>query len=263
MAADIPTSEPFEPERDERSQRERRAERHRARERADLPKRAMKTVVIGAIVVLAVAGAAWGLPKLADLGTDKCVMKNAHEHASFYVFDNMTRVRFNHPNFDLGGGANRNAYLPMKAHLHQDSAGEDWMLHLEYGCSTLGQFFGYLGADLKPGRFQLDQDLHERRVLQDDTNHTLSFYLWKPDRPNDKVNGNWTLFPDLHNHQMRQYEKALIVYGNYTEVELASLEAQVPAAAEGGSIRDTPATGTLATLAAASLALVVWRRRET
>lgn len=207
-----PVSPADEPER-RMTARERRAERVRKGERKKLPAKALKNAALVVVVVLVLAGAVYGVNKLNTLAPS-CALQSSHEHATFYIYDNGELLHFKHPKFNMQGSGV--GVLPGKMHMHQPV---DDQLHLEFGCGPFGQFFDYTGMELRPGYLKLDEELHGGKVLQDQGNQTLKMYLFEPDMDNVPL-GNWTLKPDLHKHQLRDCERALITYGNQTDQQI-------------------------------------------
>ena len=190
-----------------------RADSFQKRERRDRVFTRVKLAAVGVAAIIVLSGGVWGASKLASLGPEKC---NFHEHASFRVFDEGQQLSFQHPRFDM-----RN--MAMKAHMHQPN---DYQVHLEGGCANVKTFFSLMGMSLKPGYLKLDTELHVGKVLRDEGNLTLRFFLMTPD-------GNWTEKPDLPNHQLRDQQRALITYGNLTFEEIARQRGLVPGTGGG------------------------------
>lgn len=165
---------------------------------------------IGAIIVL--SGVVWGVSKLADLApNNEC---GFHEHASFRVFDGLQELSFQHPRFDM-------SKMAMKAHLHQPN---DYQIHLEGACADVSNFFALMGMKLRAGYLKLDPELHDGRVLENDGNESLRFFLYR----DAGGNGTWEEFPELPGHQLRDNQRALIAYGSYTSDQIATMQARVP-----------------------------------
>ncbi len=204
--------------------RERRRQRVRAEERRQLPMKAVKTFAVWGGILVGSAGVVWGLVYLSGLGED-CALEELHEHATFYVYDNGTRVRFQHPKFDMEGPGEA-GLLPSKVHMHQPN---DYQVHLEFGCATMGQFFGYMGAEFEEGRFQLDDVVNGGKVLEDEGNMTLRYFLFMPDEDRSKHNGTWIEKPDLPSHQGRDCQRMLITFGELTDAMIAEQQKSVPA----------------------------------
>lgn len=182
-------------------------------ERRDRISTGFKLVAYGAAALVVLAGGVWAVSQLASLTPDNPC--GFHEHASFRVADGGQLLSFQHPRFDM-----RN--MAMRAHLHQPN---DNQVHLEGRCASVSEFFGLMGMTLKPDYLKLDGELHGGRILRSDGNHTLGFYLYHD------VAGNWTWEPyaDLPGHQLRDKQRMLVAYGNYTDEQLTDLQARVPA----------------------------------
>lgn len=189
-----------------------KAEAWEKTERVDRITTRVKLTAIGIGAIIVLSGAVWGVSQLADLGPkNECAF---HEHASFRVWDGPQELSFQHSRFDM-----RN--MAMKAHLHQPN---DYQVHLEGKCADVSEFFSLMGMMLRTGYLKLDSELHEGRVLEDNGNETLQFFLYHD------AGGNWTWdsYPDLPGHQLRDKQRMLVAYGNYTTQEIAQMQAQVP-----------------------------------
>lgn len=170
----------------------------------------VKMTGIAIAVLLVLSGGVWAFSTLtASTNSRGC---HFHEHATFRVFDEGKMLRFQSPRFDMSAG------MPMRSHFHQP---DDATIHLEGGCSTVASLFGVLGMKLRPGYLELDDVLHGGKVLQDQDNRTLQFWLMP-------AKGEWTLDPDLPQHQPRAREMFLVTYGNPTPAELAREQAAIP-----------------------------------
>ena len=174
--------------------------------RPDIP---WKKFAIPVLVVLGI-GLVAGMPYVQDnYLTDKGCP--GHWHASFQVYDEGEKLSFNHPRFDMNP-------MPMRGHLHQPN---DWKMHLEGGCVTVGDFFDNMGMDLRRDSLTLDSELHGGKVLRDDGNMTLGFYV-------GLTNGTWIEKPDLPSYQLKDGERMLITYGIVTEDELRRQQDAIP-----------------------------------
>lgn len=191
----------------------RRTEAFEKRERADKISGTLKLAALGIAAILVLAGGVWGVSKLASLGPAEC---RFHEHATFRVVVDDRELSFKHNEFDMRGGP-----MPMRAHLHQP---DDAKIHLEGGCADVQTFFSFMKVKVGPDHLKLDDVLHGGRDLRPDANNTLQFYLYHP------VAGNWTWeeYPNLLDHQLRDKQKMLVTYGNYTTDELSMFQARVP-----------------------------------
>lgn len=187
------------------------AESFERTERMDRVATGVRLTAIGIGLLVLLAGGAWGLSKLSDLGPEEC---RFHEHATFRVYEHDEELGFKHSRFDM-----RN--MAMRAHLHQPN---DYLVHLEGACASVADFFSLMGMKLEPGYLRLDKELHDGRELRDDGNNTLQFYLYH------NVEGNWTWEPyqDLPRHQLRDQQRMLAAYGNYTSEEVSIMQARVP-----------------------------------
>jgi hypothetical protein len=220
------TSEELPPELEE-SQRERerriaelkrkldQGERFEKIERSENLKRWGKTAVIVGVAILLLAGAIAGINKLSELTASDCP---AHDHATFRLFINGTQISFQDQRWDMAG-VGRPGKMPMKAHLHQPN---DYLMHLEGGCTSVRQWFGYLDVDLKQDSITLDNIQHDGSTYRNNDTMMLRFYLWEPST------GNWTEKPDILGYQMRDKQRLLVTYGVDDPVMLAQQQAAVP-----------------------------------
>ncbi|MBW3583683.1 MAG: hypothetical protein KY455_11345 [Euryarchaeota archaeon] len=181
-------------------------------ERKETVARSAKTTAFVLAGLLVFAGAAWGYFKATDMLEESGC--SFHEHATFQIVDQGEVLRFQHSRFDM-------KHMEMRAHLHQP---DDSKVHLEGGCATVQEFFGIMDMKIRPGHLQLDTVLHDDKVLKDEGNLTLRFFLYH------EVGGNWTWeeYPKLLGHQLRDGQRMLVTYGDYTDEEIARYQAGVP-----------------------------------
>lgn len=228
MVPDEPETPPGSSESDATERRltarERREQRYRDQERKALPTKLLRRGGIAALVILLIAGGAWGAVWVYNSTKDKCEFsrENLHEHASFAVFEDgyengTKRLSFQSPKFDLEGPRSE-GLLPMKFHMHQPN---DFQFHMEFGCATMEDFFSFVGGRLRAGHLKLDPYLHGSKVLEDNDTMQLKFYL-------RQVDGNWVEKPDAHQIQLRDGQRLLITYGRANETKLQAQQAAVP-----------------------------------
>lgn len=182
-------------------------------ERKERVSSGFKLVALALAVLVVMAGGVWAVSKLTSVFHAECQF---HEHASFRVAVEGDVLSFQHKKFDMQGGP-----MPMRAHLHQPN---DYQIHLEGSCADVGDFFSFMGMKLKPGYLKLDDVMHDGRELREDGNNTLRFYLYH----DVGGNGTWEPYEGLIGHQPRDQQRMLVAYGNYTQEEVASLQARVP-----------------------------------
>lgn len=162
--------------------------------------------------ILALTGVVWGYVEVdSKLEAKGC---NFHEHATFRVVDEGQVLSFKHPRFDMSN-------MAMKAHLHQPN---DSQIHLEGKCASVDDFFSLMGMKIEPGLLQLDHELHGGKVLEDEGNRTLRFFLYH-ETPDD---WKWEEYPGLLDHQLRDGQRMLVIYGEYTDEEITAFQDQVP-----------------------------------
>lgn len=199
--------------------RERRALREKAKKKeaknlAESSRQFAKRAVIPAIVVLVLAGFA------AAIYFDEVVIKEQcpdHEHATAHTYVDGEKISYQHPQLDL------NADMRLKFHLHQ-SDDETW--HLERGCTDLKEAFSELHVDLSADKMVLrgvHEDLGQAGTYEEEGNNTLQMYLYE--------DGDWEQVEigDMLDFQARDGHRLLLTYGENSEEEIATMQAQVPA----------------------------------
>lgn len=121
-------------------------------------------------------------------------------------------LNWTHPKFDI----QPRGVFPLKAHLHQPN---DWKLHVEVECTTMTQFFGYMGVQLHAGHLKLDTIHHEGETYADAGAEKLRFFL--------QDQGVWGERPDLPSVQARDGQRMLITYGASDAAEIEAQKARV------------------------------------
>lgn len=203
----------------DKTARERRAERVRSQQRKDAPKQALKMLLFVAAVLGLLVGGAWALDAL-NKTKEPCPLDKKHEHATFHMYEGMDRVQFTYSKYDIGG------VLRSEFHMHQPN---DAQLHVEFGCQTFGKFFQIMGFTLRSDYVKFDPEIFGDKEWRNEGNQTIAFYMFDPDMSGDPtVDGEWKEFPGLPNHQPRDFERFLLVYGDYTDEQLQQLQSQVP-----------------------------------
>lgn len=158
-----------------------------------------------------------------------------HWHGAFEVYVDGARVSFNHPQFQFeSAGRYPGNSMPPSSHVHNS---DDFEWHFEpnpSSCIRFGDVTRFVGMDLQEGTLKLDQ-AHSDIPLQG-TNHTQGgVYANEGNRTlhayHQVDNGVWEEIgiSDLEGRQLRDGEKVLILYGDYTPKEVADLQGSMPA----------------------------------
>ena len=152
-----------------------------------------------------------------------------HWHATFVVYVDDHRVSFNDPEFYLEG----NPRMPISSHVH---SGRDFVFHFEPNpskCVLLGDSTKYVGMTWTDNALSLVGD-HNNIQLEGtthnqggtyaaDANHTLAFFHKLAGESWEQTTGS-----ELNGRQLRDGEKVLVLYGNYSADRIAKIEAGVP-----------------------------------
>lgn len=192
-------------------------------ERKEKAKRLSRSVAIGLVAILVLAGAVYGISKIP--GPPKTV----HWHAKFEVWVNDQQLDFS-AFADRSQNYDGKLYEP--AHLHQPAN----IIHNEAkeGQGTLSKFFLYdLGGKivndeivLPPGVRPVSGD------FKNDGNKTLRMFLDQTPYE-DQINKTapksaWKPVTDIPNYSFHDGDRILVIYGNYTPDRVAQIEAQFP-----------------------------------
>lgn len=160
-----------------------------------------------------------------------------HWHSSFDVFveeedGSAHRIRFDRPKFTLEAGEG----MPISSHLHR---GSDWQWHFEKtasrSCTPFGDALEYVDAELAPGRLELKGAHAEFTPSQAATYTDNGTRVVQAQHRLE--GGSWEPIPvsRLVERQLQPDERVLILYGNFTTPEMASLQQ----AADSHAIEDS------------------------
>jgi len=192
-------------------------------ERKEKSKRLLRNAAIGLAILIVVAGAAYGISKLPS------PRRTVHWHAKYEVYVNSQHLNFDNPALN-GQSLNYNHALYLPAHLHSPSD----VIHNEglEGEGTMAKFFDYdLGGKLTSTEMVVPPVvLGANGDFKTDANHTLQMFLDQTPFA-DQINktapkSNWHQVNDFPNYSFHDGDRILLLYGNYTQDQIAQLEAQ-------------------------------------
>lgn len=168
---------------------------------------AMAAVVVLAILVT--GGFAYTIARVATTPDE------VHIHPTFAVYVDGERIDFTSPLFDLA------ARGVLSAHLH---APDGATMHVEgQPGQTLGEFFrDALAANLTDTRLQLDNLVHEGRILNDGKGGDLRLHVAGRDEP-------WREVVDVDGYVPRDGDRILLTFGKPTPEDLEAQKASLPA----------------------------------
>ncbi|MEK6976045.1 MAG: hypothetical protein AABY18_06855 [Candidatus Thermoplasmatota archaeon] len=203
---------------DQMTVRERRALHAKQQSRKDAPVRMARKAIVPGIIILVIAAIVAGFYFTAK-NQGECP---DHWHATFDVYvqdDNGTaqRISFRHPDFDLS----RNT--PMRSHMHQRDGKNQF--HFEQGAQCVGveEAFGYVDVELNANSMTLQgahAALGQEGTYREEGNKTLEAYVQSP-------SGEWRhpSVKSILDYQLKDGESILILYGNYTDEQVAQFQA--------------------------------------
>jgi hypothetical protein len=189
-------------------------------ERKERTKRFLRNSAIGLVVLVLVAGAAYGISKIPPPA------RTVHWHAKWEVFVNDQQMNFD--NFiDVSRNNGGSLYLP--AHLHSPSN----IIHNEgkEGQGTMSKLFLFhVGGKLTNDEMVLPNGVFPTSGdFKNDGNHTLQMFLDQTSYP-DQLNhtSNWHKVADIPNYSFHDGDRILLVYGNDTADQIQKFETDFP-----------------------------------
>lgn len=189
-------------------------------ERKEKAKRFARNVAIGLVVLVLLAGAAYGISKIPS------PPRSVHWHAKWEVFVNDEQLNFD--NF-IDASRNNGGSLYLPAHLHKPSN----IIHNEgrEGEGTMGKLFLYhLGGKLTNDEMVLPNGvLPTSGDFKDDGNHTLQMFLDQtPYEQQLNHTSSWHKVDNIPNYSFHDGDRILLVYGNDTADQLQKMETDFP-----------------------------------
>ncbi|HLF17021.1 MAG TPA: hypothetical protein VI796_06300 [Candidatus Thermoplasmatota archaeon] len=159
-----------------------------------------------------------------------------HWHARMDFYVNDRPVNFAHPKFTLEGGQG----MPVSSHMHQGSEGT-WHFEPVGGreCGRFRDALSYVDIEMTDSSLVLDgahTSLGQAGTFGVDANHALRVFHIVAEASEDNPNGSvltgaepWSeVAPsEILGHQLKQWERVLVLYGNYTDAEVADLQQTV------------------------------------
>jgi hypothetical protein len=145
--------------------------------------------------------------------TDACP---GHWHSTVDVYVLGERVSFDHPQYTLEGSDR----MPFSSHLHR---GKDWEWHWEpqggEDCIPLGEGLDYVDMEVSGTRLVLDgthDQLGQSGTYTEEGNNTV-FAIHRVGE------GEWDTIGigSLNDRQLKPDERVIILYGNYTDEQMA------------------------------------------
>lgn len=193
---------------DVRKMRQERAAKNR---RKGLPAKAGKRALVVVIIIVAIAGIVYAFQQSAET-RGNCP---GHWHATFQIFVDGERVPFPQPPYLMAPQGK----LPMSLHMHTPS---QEILHYEPpqpDCLGTGDAFETLDIDLGASKLTVGED-HGPLAgsYENDGNSTLRYFVQMRDGEMEE-----TTWGDLGGRQLKNGEKLLIAYGDYSEDEIQSM----------------------------------------
>jgi hypothetical protein len=202
------------------TQREKRAQRHKVEARKGAPGRLARKAIVPTLIILVLAGIAAGF-YFTSKNAQACP---SHWHSTFDVYvqegNGTRRVNFRHPSFDLNG------QTPLRAHMHQGDGKNQ--LHFEGGgvCVGVEEAFRYVDVDLEGNSIRftgIHEDLGQDGTFREEGNKTLEVYIESPE-------GVWRhpSVGSILDYQLKDGERILILYGSFTDEQVAEFQAAMP-----------------------------------
>lgn len=181
-------------------------------ERKEKTRRALRWTAGAIVVILVIAGAAYGLSKLPKAPAQ------VHWHAAYEIYADGNLVAFTSPQFFYDSNPNAQ-YLP--AHLHQ---GCPTIIHNEAkeGQGHLADLFNYdLQGKLTNNELLVPAGAIGAGDYKVGGNQTLQLFV-------SHSNGTWEKENDITAYTFHNEDRDLLLYGNYTQDQIAQYETNFP-----------------------------------
>lgn len=194
---------------DVRRMRQERAAQNRRRA---LPAKLGKRVLVGLIVAVALTGIVYAMQQSAETRAS-CP---GHWHATFAVYVDGERVPFPQPPYQLAPQGK----LPMSMHMHTPS---QELLHFEPvppKCLGVKDAFDLIDVGLSANKLVLDGDHKEGPLggtYEEQGNKTLRYFVQEHEEALRET--SWS---SLRDRQLKDGEKLLIAYGDYTDQQVSA-----------------------------------------
>ena len=218
------------------SQREKRAQRHKTESRKGAPGKMARKAIVPAIVLLVLAGVATGFWYTYTHQPD-CP---THWHATFDVYvpskanaSQPEQVNYRSQFYDISGGQ-----MPERAHMHQSDGYNQFHFEQATVCVGVREAFGYVDTKVSTHELQLvghHADFGQAGTWKDNATAHLHIYIdhvsniTKVNKAPVSAHWEWKeeSVGSVLNYQLKDMEKVLVVFGDYTPAQIAQMEAQV------------------------------------
>lgn len=178
-------------------------------QRQDSTKRMLRNGGIALVVLLVVAGAAYGISKIPK------EPPFVHYHAKFQVYANGNLESFANPKWD---GAVYEA-----AHMH---APHYDVIHNEAreGQGTMGKFFQFdLGGKLTNDELLVPAGASFPGDYKANATHKVLEFV-----SNQVTNQSWTKIDNVGDYAFREGDRILVLFGDYTDAQIQDMQARFP-----------------------------------
>lgn len=198
--------------------RRRRAERVREAQRQARPQKLMKNVKVTALVlvgILALGGAVYGYTQLPDPPA------RVHWHAKYQIVVDNETVSFHDPEiYDMRRYHDAHLHPPDQDIIHNEG---------REGRGNLAGFVKFtLGGDLTPAKLVLPPGSSKPGTYVEEDGNKVQIFV-----NNTEEGKPWTEISNPEEYSFRNYDRILILYGNYTDEELRALQENFPPYGEG------------------------------
>lgn len=212
--------------------RERRAQHAKQQARKEAPKNLVRKAAAPAIIVLVLAGVGTGFYFTSNNAPD-CP---THWHATFGVFvpgENASQpeeVSYRSARYEMG-------LMPPSAHVHQGDGINQF--HLEGGCTAVRKAMSYVETRLTATSMELSgdhEDLGQAGKWRNNETATLRFFVEQArnvTRSGGAITAADYVWVEMSpgkalDYQLRDTEKLLVVFGDYTDDQVREMQARVP-----------------------------------
>ena len=223
---------------DKMTVRERRAQRAKTEARKGAPAKVARKMIVPAIVVLVIAAVAAGM-YFNERSAGKCP---GHWHATFDLIledGNGTpqRMSFRNGLFDL------QYQTPMRAHMHQSDGKNQFHFEQAGTCVGIEEAFGYVDVNLNRNSIELDgahKGMGQDGKYTPEGNKTIRAFIEHVSDRVKEVRGNrevtvsatteWreTSLGSVLDYQLKDGERLLILYGEYSDDQVEQYKAAAP-----------------------------------